>query len=262
MTTRKGSAGDRGRGSGRARRPEPARDRPKRTSAAAAAAKEPAEADLPVDLEISAAVAHVVKLGYDVIAENIQQGREAAARFRQGKYRLGEAPGEIEVAVQRLLSLARELSTTTFDVCDRLVSELASQKPARDRARHVPPFRDPAPATPSAKPAKPAASLADSDMMKVTVLFEGAPKARAHTASLSRPRKPAAPADVSAQPLAASGGTGKPIAGVVFEADVSIGGIIARVRVPKGQPKGFYSGLVHVKGDPIPLGVLTVELPE
>jgi hypothetical protein len=213
-----------------------------------------------VDLEISEAVAHVVKLGYDVIAENIQQGREAAARFRYGKYRLREAPGEIEVAVQRLLGLARELSTTTFDVCDRLVRELAAQKPPYDRTRSVPPFREPGP---SAKPVKTAPSApADTGMMKVTVAFEGAPKAKAHTASLTRPRIPAAPADVVAQPLAASKPGGQPIAGVSFHADVSIDGIIAKIVVPKGQPKGFYSGLVHVKGDPIPLGVLTIELPE
>jgi hypothetical protein len=255
MTTPKGSAGDPGQGSGHVKRPEPEREGPKRAGDGAPTGK--TAKDVPADLEISEAVAHVVKLGYDVIAENIQQGREAAARFRQGKYRLREAPGEIEVAAQRLLSLARELSTTTFDVCDRLLAELAAQKPAHDRAKSVPPFRER-----SDTPAKPAPAPADTGMMKVTVVFEGAPKAKSHTASLARPSRPAAPADVTAQPLAASGSGASPIAGVSFEADVSIDGIVARVNVPKGQPKGFYSGLVHAKGDPIPLGVLTVELPE
>src|SRR5262249_21736359 len=108
---------------------------------------------------INEAVAHAVKLGYDVIADNIQQGREAAARFRQGKYRLREAPGEIEVAAHRLLGLARELSKTTFDVCERLLTELAAQKPPYDRTRSVPPFREPAP---SVKPVKPAPPPADT----------------------------------------------------------------------------------------------------
>jgi hypothetical protein len=263
MTIRKGSAGAPGKGSGRAKRPDPRRDGPQRSSTDAASAAE-APDERPVDLEVSEAVAHVVKLGYDVIAENIQQGREAAARFRHGKYRLRETPGEIEVAAQRLLNLARELSTTTFDVCDRLLRELAAQKPAPDRAKSVPPFRGQTASAPSVKLAKTApAAAADTGLMKVTVLFEGAPKAKAHTASLARPSRPAAPSAVTAQPLAPSdAGGGKPITGVTFEADMSIDGILARVRVPKGQPKGFYSGLVQVKGDPIPLGVLTIELPE
>jgi hypothetical protein len=261
MTTLKSAAGDPGKGSERVKRPAPQRDGPKRAATAAGAgASKPAEP--PVDLEISAAVAHVVKLGYDVIAENIQQGREAASRFRQGTYRLRETPGEIEVAAQRLLSLARELSTTAFDVGDRLVKELAAQKPPRDRASSVPRFREPASGTPSAKPVKTAPSPADTGMMQVTVLFDGAPKAKAHTATLTRPRRAAAPADVTAQPLAASEPGGPPITGVSFEADMSIEGIIARVPIPRGQPKGFYSGLVYVRGDPLPLGVLTIELPE
>jgi hypothetical protein len=98
-------------------------------------------------------------------------------------------------------------------------------------------------------------------MMKVTLRCDGAPNAIAHTTSLERPRRPAAPADIIAQPLATGDGAGAPLTSVSFETDVSVEGIIARVSVPEGQPPGVYSGLVRVKGDPIPLGVLTVELP-
>lgn len=205
---------------------------------------------------VSDAVARVVKVGYDVIAENIQQGREAAERFSKGKYRIGEAPGDLEVAAQRLLHLARELSTTTFDVCERLLKEVAVQRPPADRAGAVPPFKSPAPP----RPAKP--PPADTGMMKVTVQFQGAPKAIAHTKSLERPRRPAAADDVMTQPLAASGGDAPSITGVTFKTDVSIEGIVALISVPEGQPHGVYSGLVRVKGDPIPLGVLTIELPK
>ena len=263
MTTPRKSAGDPGQGSARAKRPEPQRagpqrDWPQRASQTAATPEKPIEPS--VDLEISEAVAHVVKLGYDVIAENIQQGREAAARFRYGNYRLREAPGEIEVAAQRVLGLARELSTTTFDVCDRLLRELGAQKRPSEGDKSVPPFR--APAAPSVKPAPAAQAQPDAGVMKVIVMFDGAPKAKAHTTSLARPRRPAPPSDVTVQPLAPSNPGAKPITGVSFDADVSVAGIIARVSVPKGQAKGFYSGLVQVKGDPIPLGVLTIELPE
>src|SRR5687768_6526585 len=101
----------------RVRRPAPAAAGPRR--ARTAAATEPPTSTPPgpgPDAKVGDAVAQAVKLGYDVIAENIRQGREAAERFSKGKYNIREAPGDLEVAAQRLLQLSRELSTTTFDV--------------------------------------------------------------------------------------------------------------------------------------------------
>jgi len=277
MTIRKGKAGDAGRPSpgteadGRVRRPETAGRAPNRAGPAAvgAPAADPAKpkgpapkAKTPPEPKVSEAVAHAVKMGYDVIAQNIRQGREAAERFRQGEYRLRDAPGDLEVASLRLLQLARELSTTTFDVCERLLKELGAQRPPQDRTDSVPKFREAAPAaTPApgkmASPSPPALAT-----MKVTVRFEGAPKAIAHTDSLTRPRLPTAASGVSAAPLASSSARGDLIDGVRFEMDASVEGIVAVVTVPKGLAHGFYSGLVHAKGDPIPLGVLTIELPK
>jgi hypothetical protein len=208
---------------------------------------------------VSDAVAHAVKIGYDVIAQNIRQGREAAERFRQGEYRLHDAPGDLEVASLRLLRLARELSTTTFDVCERLLKDLGAQGPPQDRTEGVPNFREAAPAAAqaarTASPSPPAPAT-----MKVTVRFAGAATAVAHTDSLSRPRSPTAPSDISAA-LAPSDASGGAIA-VRFEMDASVEGIVAVVAAPQGQGQGFFSGLVYAKGDPIPLGVLTVELRE
>lgn len=266
MTIREGTAGDpeqpKTGAADRVRRPATARTGPNRSGMAApgASTAASAESDALRETTVSDAVAQAVKLGYDVIAENIRQGRQAAERFSKGKYNIREAPGDLEVAAQRLLHLARELSTTSFDVCERLLKELAAQKPAPDRAGAVPSFREPKPAPPphnrtSSPPAEPA-------VMKVTVRFEGAPGAIAHTGSLPRPRTPTAPADVTAEPLAPSEAGAKPIANVAFEIDVSVEGIVARVSVPEGQPPGVYSGMVRVKGDPIPLGVLTIELPK
>jgi hypothetical protein len=244
-------------GAGRVRRPTPEAAGPNRSSTAASRRMDPFTTSGGAgDAKVSDAVAHVVKVGYDVIAENIRQGREAAERFSKGKYRLGEAPGDLEVAGQRLLHLARELSTTTFDVCERLLKEVAAQRPPADRAGDVPPFKAPVPP----KPARPAPT--DTGMMKVTVQFHGAPKAIAHTTGLERPRRPAAAADVMTQPLAPTAGDAKPIPAATFTTDVSIGGIVAVVSVPEGQPPGVYSGLALVKGDPIPLGVFTVEIPK
>jgi hypothetical protein len=238
----------------RVRRPLPDAAGPNRASTSARRDDTgPASAETSDDLGVSDAVAQVVKLGYDVIAENIQLGRQSAERFSKGKYRIGEAPGDLEVAAQRMLRLARELSTTTFDVCERLLKNMAAQTPPADRTK-PPPFRSPTPH----KAAEPAPT--NAYVMKVTVEFEGAPNAISHTANLDRPRRPTAATDVVAQPLAPSDGNAAPIGGVAFRTDLSVGGIIATVIVPADQPPGVYSGLVRVKGDPLPLGVLTIEL--
>jgi hypothetical protein len=96
--------------------------------------------------------------------------------------------------------------------------------------------------------------------MRVTVRFPNGAKARAHTAVLTRPKHPTAAADISAQPLVPRTAGAKPIGGVVFETDVSVEGIVARVTVPDGQAPGVYSGLVHAKREDVPLGVLTIEI--
>jgi hypothetical protein len=276
MTIRKGKAGDpkasqaAGEAAAHVRRPDPRRDEPKRATQEAnpaptgAAGVESATPPPGHDQNVSESVAHVVKLGYDVIAENIRQGRLAAAKFRQGEYRVGEVPGDLEVATRRLLHLARELSSTTFDVCERLLKEVGSVRPPQDQAKGVPAFR---PAqTPTAKPAAqatpPPAAKAPDRLMKVTVRFVGGPVAVARSETLARPRRPAQIGDISAGPLAPRTPGGAPIADVSFETDVSVEGIVAVVTLAKRQAPGIYSGVVFAKDDDVPLGVLTVEIPK
>jgi hypothetical protein len=232
-------------------RPEPEQLGPKRSmgSAAAAAGYQTGAAHDPT---ISESVGHAVKAGYDVIAENIEQGRKAAALFRQGQYNVRDVPGDLETAALRLIRLARELSTTTLDICERLLKEIV-QSPPPDRAADVPPF-------PHSKSAASPARSADPGVMKLAVRFSGARKARALSSTLTRPRRPTAPADLSSTPLAQRDGGAKPIKAVSFETDVSIEGLIAVVVIPAGQASGVYSGLVYAKGDEIPLGALTIEI--
>ncbi|HEY2356740.1 MAG TPA: hypothetical protein VGH86_04765 [Phenylobacterium sp.] len=262
MTIPKGKAG---KAKVHRSRPEPERVGPDRASRAAAPGAAPiAATGYPAgageDPSVSESVAHVVKVGYDVIAENIRQGREAAQRFRQGQYRVREVPGDLEVAAVRLLQLARELSTTTFDICERLLRDVGAKVPPEDRASGVPHFR--AAKAAGGGPAKAAASPAPAEHppMKVTVRFRGAARARAYNSGLARPKNPTAAADISAQPLARRTAGAKPITGVVFETDVSVEGIVAVVTVPDGQEPGVYSGLVHAKREDVPLGVLTIEI--
>jgi hypothetical protein len=257
MTIRKGEIGAPGPSStppanARGRRAAPGATGPARARPSAADAEPASQTPPPAaDVTASAAVARVVKLGYDVIAENIQQSRQAAERFSKGKYSLREAPADLGTAAQRMLHLARELSTATFDICEQVLKDVTPQRPPNDQDH-----RTPAPPHTASPPPT------DTGKMRLTVQFEGAPGAISHVASLDRPRRPAAPTDVVAQPLAPSDGGGEPIAGVIFKTDVSIEGLVALVSVPAGQRPGVYSGLVRVRGDAIPLGVITIEIPE
>ena len=243
----------------RIRRPETRRSQPNR--AATGSSVSGAYSDGPSDpagideLSMSESVAHAVRSGYDVIAENIQQGREAAARFRQGEYNIRDVPGDLEVALSRLLHLARELSTTTFDVFERMLKELRSlQPPDGGGGNAVPPFRSPA-ATKAPEAVKP-----DSGRMKLTVRFTGEGKAATRTVTLERPRRPTAPGDLTATPLAARDAGSATISDVTFEMDVSVEGLVAVVPVPATLPPGVYSGLVYARNDEVPLGVLSVEV--
>jgi hypothetical protein len=247
MTTPEDAAND------HVRRPTPHRLGPRR--ARASQAKEPpAGPPLSDEPTISEAVSNAVKTGYDVIAENIKQGREAAERFRKGEYNIREVPGDLEEMGLQLLRLARELSATTFDVCERLLRELRRTTAAGNRAQELDPFRPSttkAPAT--ASPASP------SSQLKVTIRFTGGRNASSRTESLTRPTKPTAPDQISVTPLSPRAG-GEPISGITFEVDMAVEGLVAIVAISRRHVPGVYSGLVFAEGQDIPLGVLTIEV--
>ncbi len=209
---------------------------------------------------INEQIAQAVRAGYDVIAENIQQGRQAAERFRQGDYNFRDVPDDVQSVLQRLIQLARELSTTTFDVCDRLLSEWRPTNPPAPPSDGPPPFR-PAP-TPQPAPAPVVApgNGAGPGQINLAVQFEGAPNALARTLWLDRPSQPAEAQTFTSTPLASADPAAPVISQVSFKMDLSQGGLVAVVTVPPGQPKGVYSGLVRAPSDDIPLGVLAVEI--
>jgi hypothetical protein len=209
------------------------------------------------DLGISEAVAAAVKEGYDVIAENIREGRLAAKRFRDGSYNIREVPGDIEEMSLRVVGLARELALTSFDVCERLVKLVGMAAPAGDRgSRGAPGFR------PTVAKAATAAARPPDDMLKLTVRFSGGAEARSHTHALTRPKQPTAVREISASPLVLRGAEQAQIAEVTFKTDMAVEGLIAVVALPDGQTPGVYSGLVHAEREPVPLGVLTIEIHE
>jgi hypothetical protein len=209
----------------------------------------------PADPSVGESVAQAVRMGYDVIAENIQLGREAAAKFRQGEYNIRDVPHDAEVVLTRFVHLARELSATTFEVLEQVLKGVGTLQPPNG-GEGLPPFRAPGPTATKAQ----AQAAPDAGRMKLTVEFAGDAKATSRTTSLDRPRKPAAPGDLFATPLASPGAAGAAITGVSFDVKVGIDGVIATVKVPETLAAGVYSGLVYVRGDETPLGVLSVEI--
>ena len=257
----------------RARRSEPARQAPHRGLGTAAATDAPAGADHaeqvvvePVqDPTISEAVAEAVKTGYDVITENIMHGRMAAKRFREGRYNVRDVPLNVQFTARTLVRLARQLSVTTLDICERLIDEIPVSFPASGHASDVPPFRPTATKAAPAASARPAKrptppKAPEPAALHLAARFVGAPKATAAPQTLRRPEAPTAPADVTATPLASRTEGVAPITDVSFEADLASGGLTAIVTVPAGQAPGVYSGLIYAKSEKTPLGLLSIEL--
>lgn len=268
-------------------RPTPARKAPDRSGAVAAeeaakraaevtasnsadlishpASQHQAEGAIPV-AGVDEAIADAVKSGYDVLAQSIAQGREAAARFRQGEYNMREVPKDVETAAKRVIDLARQISVTTFDLCEEMLGQIGKvtggPPPPGEVASGLPPFRNLEPA----KQGGPAGGLGAAppshrtiEGMVLSVEFTG-PPAKSLTHHLARPDNPTSPDQISAAPLQSRHPGADAIPVARFSVDFSRGGLLAHIDVPKGQKPGIYAGLVFAEGQDIPLGTLVIEV--
>lgn len=251
-------------GDDRVRRPEPGRDGPWR--APFRPASPAAGVPLPANETVSETVAHAVRLGYDVIGENIRQGRVAASRFRHGDYNVRDVPYDLTRLSIRLLNLTREMSTTTFDLLDRLLNDPntlgAGPRPGPANPA-PPPFY---PATPAATPSSSVASGPDGVARApvrpggptLTCQFTGSRHATLKQGLLSRPEQPTRPESLTVTPLASIDPTVKAIAGVTFAASAHGADVVAHIAIPDDQPAGTYSGVVYAPDTHAPLGVLAI----
>ena len=226
--------------------------------------------DSAPDMQIDEAVAEAVKSSYDVLSQTIAEGRAAAARFREGEYSLREVPRDFEAMARRMLELARQISTTTFDLCDQLLEQLSSAAappPPGAVAAGLPGFRSlkervsEAAANPSVagRPGR-APDERGSAALELEVEFSGAVSAACLASRLQRPAKPTGVWQLHCAPLAPRSGTAAPITDVEFAFDLARDGLTASVTVPDAQPSGIYSGLVYAETQNLPLGMLVVEI--
>lgn len=242
-------------------RPDLKRDKPDRTATAAksgsnGSAKAHSHAS---EAAIDEAVAHAVRSSYDTLASTIAQGREAADRFRLGRYNMREVPADAEKAIMRMLDLARQLSGTTIDLIEQLVHQMTSMAALPEPGEtKVPPFRQHGEA---AMDAAPAAAGGTSSTMPILVGFTGSvAKASSSTTSLTRPLSPAAPEELQASSLTSKTDPAKTLGKVTFGFDVSKMRIVATVDIPEDAAKGTYVGFVSASDQDEPLGLLVVRL--
>lgn len=73
-------------------------------------------------------VQQAVRIGYQVIEDNIEQGREAAARISKGSYGYTDAQSDILQLSNRLLQASRDLTSTYFDALESLIREATNDR--------------------------------------------------------------------------------------------------------------------------------------
>jgi hypothetical protein len=251
---------------GRVRRSPPQRGGPDRSGARhrhAPAKPAPADPSHEYDaIAIDDAIADSVKTAYNVLSETIEQGRNAAENFRHGDYNYRDVPADLRQVAANLLKLARQVSESTFEICEALLDQQMPGFPPPPANGPVPAFRDFVEKTEHVLHSAPPRTARPAEAaMRLSVSFVGGDHAVAHSTQLARPVRPTSPSDVTAAPLVTRDGKAS-MTGVTFDADVSHGGgLIAKVTVPKGQPPGVYTGTVYAAGQDLPLGQLVIELP-
>ncbi|UVO51744.1 hypothetical protein M0208_14960 [Sphingomonas sp. SUN019] len=189
-------------------------------------------------------VADAVRLGYQVIEENLRHGRMAADRFRAHDYNLGDATDDVQILGRRVLDLARDLGGTWFD----LVAAVLDDPRLRDAVRSR---------TPPSDPSRPGQQPGGGG---VTVRVIGHPSAIGEAlieplTGLTGPpqvtplRQLNNPAETAA------------ITGVRLGADPDTGAPALLAPVPPDQPPGVYSGTVHDAGSGRLLGSISLTVP-
>jgi hypothetical protein len=214
--------------SARHRRAAPERDGPDRSPRHArdtAGGVDPAFAETGAR-EVPDVVADAVRLGYQVIEENLRHGRMAADRFRARDYGMGDATEDVQMLGRRMLDLARDLGGAWFD----LIAALLDDPRLRDAVRHR--------QTPS-DPPRPGQS---SGAIAVRVIGHPSATGQALLEPLTGLR---GPPQISPLRQLNNPAETAAIIGVRLGADPDTGAPTILAPVPPDQPPGVYSGAVH-----------------
>jgi hypothetical protein len=216
-----------------------------------------------LDVAVSDAVAQAVRLGYQVLAQNLEEGRTAAKQFRVGEYNVRNAPSDLNHLALRMVGLSRDLSTTTFDLLDRVLQDPALMKAVQRIAAEPAPTQSGSKAKAASQPSKAAQSKPKSaaeppaPFVPITCTFSGPARATVLAAWLARPPSAATLASPGLTTLDAKAPA---ITGIAFGPSADGSGVVAAVTIPARQPAGVYSGAVVSAESGVALGTLTIQV--
>ena len=235
------------KGSDRARRAQPGRETPNRQpgmatdapGGQAGAAQAQADRDGKTVEQI---VAEAVRKGYDVVGENIRQGRQAAQRMRTRTYEANEIPGELRSFANRLFQLGMELGTTWFELIGAILRDPQLREAFEGTRQPVP------------RPAGQAQPVSPPIVYTVRCSRPVEHSLRLH--ALSRPAHPT----VAGLHSIEQGGHSIPAGRVTFDRHPEDGSLLVYINVPDEVPPGTYNGAVIDRDTHEAIGTLRVRI--
>jgi hypothetical protein len=240
------------KGSDHARRPELERDGPQRgfpqmkvrpLGTAARPTGPTAAAPPSGGKPVEHVVADAVRRGYEVVEENIRQGRQAAERLRQGTYRPGEIPGEMSAVVNRLVRLGAELSTAWFQMIAAVMRDPRLAAAFEDVGQPRPPSAG----RPPRRTATPRITHRIHGSRTCDVSYNVSP--------LSTPAIPTVP------DLVCSDYPGAPVR-VAVRGDPDSGALVLHIEVTEAHPAGTYRGNVIDRNTRKRIGTVELRIPD
>ncbi len=221
----------------RMKRPDPERTRPirmmadyvHRPSESSPSGRGPAGNSGKPSARADKVITDTVKLAYDVAEEQIDQGRLAAERVRDGSYNAADFDEDVRAQVDRLLRVSKDLGVQWFEILNAILKASAG-------------------ATKTARPTPP-----------VTLSFEVKSSRRAQvTADIWPTAGRFVPLVL---PLHSDDGDVPPLTNIHLVTDERTRPVLV-VEIPDKQPAGVYSGVVVDADTRQPGGVVTVRVQE
>jgi hypothetical protein len=233
----------------RLRRAPPAREKPERAfypdSSAAKEAAKPAVngAAMAGSTTVNDKVNSAVAAAYEVVEDNVREGRLAAARLRTAGHLTAETSPDVKAVAGRLMHMTKEIGSTWVDLFSAVLREPEVRALVDKLTSHDRPSKEPTPS--------------GSGLTTLAV-----------TQRLSS-RKPI---EVTLSALGTGAIVGVPRIGGLHALDGSPaiqqagfkvrdgGGLELRISVPDDQPAGDYAGVILDEGGQNAIGALTVRV--
>jgi len=193
------------------------------------------------------AVTHGVKLGYQVIEEQIRQGRRAAQKCREGSYDADDLGVDVGEFMARALRIYQDMGTLCFEVVESVARNPVLRSALGGSVREK-----------RAEPAKEPRTAPDAGgsglIMGVEVDTRRSAKAWAEVHPTTKHFTPLARALHAADPKI------PPLTGIRFVPHPSGKGVMLRVEVPAEQPAATYTGVVVDSETNEPRGTVCVRI--